>query len=285
MFQKCGFADASADLDDAEYVLIGLPFDSTTSFRSGARDGPDAIRLASFNFESYDRLYDVDLADLKICDLGNMDLGSDPAYASQTIMEGLALLPEGAVPIFLGGEHSIAPPLVEGLAGEGIGVLVLDAHFDLRDEYGCTRFSHACASRRILEVNGVRGYASLGIRSGSQEEYGYAEENGVPYFTSQQVRERGIDAVLDAALQALSCERLYLSIDLDCLDPAYAPAVGNPEPFGLTPWDVKRVVHRVARRAVGMDINELAPAYDRGETALLAARLVREFIAASARKN
>jgi agmatinase len=94
------------------------------------------------------------------------------------------------------------------------------------------------------------------------------------------VKERGIDYVLDMAFKSLNCERLYLSIDLDALDTAFAPSVGNPEPFGITPWDVKRVIERTAPRAVGLDINELTPAYDRGETALLAARLAREFIAA-----
>ena len=286
MFQRIGFADADSGLEEAEYVVVGLPFDGTASFRSGSRDGPDAIRLASFNFESYDLHHGVDLADLKICDLGNMELGADPAYAEETIKEGLAFQPERAVPIFLGGEHSITPAIVEGLGRRAPGaldVLVLDAHLDLREEYGCTKASHACASRRILEKDALEGYASIGIRSGSREEFDWAAENGISYFTARQVREEGIDAVLDRALVKLQCDRLYLSIDLDALDPAYAPAVGNPEPFGLSSWDVKRVIERLAPLLVGLDINELTPAYDRGETALLAARLAREFMAARAK--
>ena len=285
MFQRIGFADADSGLEEAEYVVVGLPFDGTASFRSGSRDGPDAIRLASFNFESYDSYYGVDLSELAICDLGNMELGADPAYAQETIKEGLELLPERAVAIFLGGEHSITPAIVEGLGRRSgaLGVLVLDAHLDLREEYGCTASSHACASRRILEKDVVAGYASIGIRSGSREEFGWAAENNISYFTARQVREEGVDAVLDQALRSLQCDRLYLSIDLDVLDPAYAPAVGNPEPFGLSSWDAKRVIERLAPRLAGLDINELTPAYDRGETALLAARLAREFIAAGAK--
>jgi agmatinase len=287
MFQRCGFADAEAELQDADYVVVGLPFDCTASFRSGSRDGPDAIRLASFNFESYNHYYDVDLAELAICDLGNMELGADPCYADATIKDGIALLPKSAIPIFLGGEHSITPPIVESLARRSpqgaLGVLVLDAHLDLREEYGCTGYSHACASRRILEKKGISAYASIGIRSGCKEEFSFAKENGISYNTSLDVKEKGIDYVLDKAIEGLNCERLYLSIDLDALDPAFAPAVGNPEPFGLTSWDVKRVIERTAPRAVGLDINELTPAYDRGETALLAARLAREFIAAKAK--
>ena len=204
-----------------------------------------------------------------------------------TIKEGIALLPKAAIPIFLGGEHSITPPIVESLArrsAEGaLGVLVLDAHLDMREEYGNTRYSHACASRRILEKEGVKDYASIGIRSGCKEEFSFAKENDISYNTSLDVKEKGIDYVLDRALKSLNCERLYLSIDLDALDPAFAPAVGNPGPFGLTSWDVLRVIERTAPKAVGLDINELTPAYDRGETALLAARLAREFIAAKAK--
>jgi agmatinase len=288
MFQRCGFADADADLAEADYVVVGLPFDCTASFRSGSRDGPDAIRLASFNFESYDHYYDVDLSELAICDMGNMDLGADPGFAEETIKEGIALLPKAAIPIFLGGEHSITPPIVESLAQRSaqgaLGVLVLDAHLDLRADFGNTRYSHACASRRILEKKGVRAYASIGIRSGSKEEFTFAKENGISVNTSLDVKERGIDFVLDRAIEGLNCERLYLSIDLDAFDPAFAPAVGNPEPFGLTAWDVKRVIERTAPRAVGLDINELTPAYDRGETALLAARLAREFVAARSKR-
>jgi agmatinase len=288
MFQRCAFADADADLRDAKYVVVGLPFDGTASFRSGSRDGPDAIRLASFNFESYDYHYDLDLATLAICDLGNMDLGADPAYAEETIKEGIALLPKAAVPIFLGGEHSITPPIAESLAknyAEGeLGVLVLDAHLDLREQFGNTRYSHACASRRILEKKGIGAFASIGIRSGSKEEFIFAKENGISYHTSREVFEKGIDYVLDEALERMNCEQLYLSIDLDALDPAFAPAVGNPEPFGLTSWDVLRTIERAGPQAVGLDINELSPAYDHGETALLAARLAREFIAARAKR-
>ncbi|MGB7570817.1 MAG: agmatinase [Methanothrix sp.] len=287
MFQRIGFADADSGLEEAEYVVLGLPFDGTASFRSGSRDGPDAIRLASFNFESYDSYYGVDLSELAICDLGNMELGADPAYAQETIKEGIELLPERAAPIFLGGEHSITPAIVEGLGRRSgaLGVLVLDAHLDLREEYGCIASSHACASRRILEKDALAGYASIGIRSGSREEFGWAAENNISYFTARQVSEEGVDAVLDQALRSLQCDRLYLSIDLDVLDPAYAPAVGNPEPFGLSSWDAKRVIERLAPRLVGLDINELTPAYDRGETALLAARLAREFMAARAKRR
>ncbi|HWQ20703.1 MAG TPA: agmatinase [Methanotrichaceae archaeon] len=284
MLRKCIFADAVSEPQSSDFAIIGLPFDSTTSFRSGARDGPDAIRLASWSFETYSYRHDIDFQDLHVCDLGDMELGSDPAYAWDEIRCSIKDLPKGIVPIFLGGEHSITPPIVDALSrGRSLGVVVLDAHLDLRDEYGCTRFSHACASRRMLEVQGLAGYASIGIRSGSSEEFKYADEKQISYYTSDEVAERGMDAVLNEVQEGLGGAEIYLSIDFDVLDPGVAPAVGNPEPFGLGSREVRRVIEVLAPKVIAMDINEIAPAYDHGQTAILGAAMAREFIAAKAR--
>lgn len=112
-----------------------------------------------------------------------------------------------------------------------------DAITNLRDEYGCTKHSHACTSRRILEAGGLSpsNYASIGIRSGLREEFAYAKEKCISYFTSFDVKEQGIDAVLDEVMQNMKCDCLYLSLDMDVIDPGFAPGAGNPEPFGLTP--------------------------------------------------
>jgi agmatinase len=288
MFNLSNFADANADPEEAEFVIVGAPFDATTCFRSGTREGPDAVRRASYNFETYVHRHGIDFRDICVADLGNLDLGADPAYAWETIRDSFAFIPEKATPIFIGGEHSITPPIVAEVArrrrGE-IGVIILDAHLDLREEYGGTKLSHACASRHILETDGVAGYASIGIRSGDMKEYIWAEEHGVHYHSSDEVRERGIEEVLKDALKEVGCEEIYLSIDFDAIDPAYAPGVGTPEPFGLSSWDVRHVVDKVAPRAVGLDVNEIAPQFDGGQTAGLGAKLIREFIAAKATAN
>lgn len=290
MFNLSNFADANADPEEAEFVIVGAPFDATTSFRSGTREGPDAVRRASYNFETYVHRHAIDFRDIGVADLGNLDLGADPVYARETIRDGFAFIPEKATPIFIGGEHSITPPIVAEVArrrklGDGIGVIVLDAHLDLREEYGGSRLSHACASRHILDVEGVAGYASIGIRSGDLKEYIWAEEHGISYHSSDEVHERGIELVLNDALKEVGCDEIYLSIDFDAIDPAYAPGVGNPEPFGLTSWDVRHVVERLAPKAVGLDVNEIAPQFDGGQTAALGAKLIREFIAAKAAAN
>jgi len=179
-------------------------------------------------------------------------------------------LPERAIPICLGGEHSITPPTVEALAEQrDLGIIILDAHLDLRDEYGGTKLSHASASRRILELEEVDSFASLGIRSGSRDEFVFAKENDALYFTSDAIHEKGIDKVLDLALESLDSERFYISIDIDALDPAYAPGTGSPEPFGLSPWDVRQVMKRFAQKIVGLDVNEVNPTDDNGQTAIL----------------
>lgn len=287
MFQKCVFADANASLDDSDFVLIGVPFDSTSTFRAGSREAPDVIRKASYNFETYFQRYGIDLEDLSICDLGNLEIGTDPSDLWDTIKFSLSAIPSGAVPIIFGGEHSITPPVVEAIAGESeIGVIVFDAHLDLRDEYAGVRLSHACASRRILDIFGdLERYVSIGTRSGSKEEFSYANAQGIHNFTNEDVAQMGIDAVLGKVLNQMGDRPIYISIDFDVIDPAFAPGVGNPEPFGLTPGDLRRAVELLSPMAIGLDITEINPLYDHGETALLGARLAREFIAARAAKK
>lgn len=283
MYQGWAFADSLCGpeaLDGAEFLILGIPFDATSSTRPGTRGGPDAIRQASSSFESFEPRYGVDLASVKIFDMGNLEVGSDLVWAYSSIKSAISGIPPGPVPIVLGGEHSITPPVVEVLAArDDLGVIVLDAHLDLREEYGFTGFSHACASRRILDLP-IKGYSAIGIRSGSEEEFQYAEDAGINYHTSDEVFDRGIDRVLDDCIAEVSCERIYLSIDFDVFDPGVAPAVGCPEPFGLTGRDVRRIVERVAPVSVGLDLNEIAPIYDSGGTAFLGAKLAREFMAA-----
>jgi agmatinase len=125
-----------------------------------------------------------------------------------------------------------------------------------------------------------RDYISIGIRSGAKEEYNFARQNGVRFYTTEQVKEEGIDAIVRDVLDYLNTERVYISIDADAIDPGYAPAVGTPEPFGMTPSDVRTVIKNLAPLAVGFDIVEITPDYDHGETALLGTRLIREFIMA-----
>ncbi len=277
MFTKLTFADANASYENAEFVIFGAPFDGTSCFRSGSRGAPLAIRKASYNFELYYPAYDIDLGDISFCDLGDIDVST---LVDETLAfiqsEMKRIIGDGKTPIMIGGEHSLTCACVRAFSD--VNVVVLDAHLDLRDEYAGTRQSHACVSRRILDRVGVESYASLGIRSGAREEYDFAKQNGVRFYSATQVQSEGVVNITQDLIKYLGKGKIYLSIDMDVIDPAYAPAVGTPEPFGLTPDDIRYILQALAPRVVGFDLVEISPDYDHGQTSLLGAKLIREFI-------
>jgi len=278
------FADANSDYKKARYVICGVPFDGTSSFRTGSRLAPQEMRAASYNFETYSNFFDIDLTDVQIHDAGDLEVAS-------TIDETLVMISvtaekyirDGKIPIMLGGEHSLTLPFVNACKNKypDLGFVVLDAHMDLRQEYNGEKNSHACISRHIIE-NVTQKYASVGIRSGNREEYDYVNENNIKVFSAEDVFSNGIESVIDDIRKEIKGP-IYLSVDMDAIDPAYAPALGTPEPYGLTPRDVREVISCLAPEIVGFDLVEIAPEYDSGGTSILGAKLVRDFIAASAR--
>jgi len=279
------FADAVAGVDDAKVVLYGVPYDRTSSFRGGARWAPNAIREASYNFETYMMDHDRDILDTPVADLGNLEEFGPPG----AMVEGVRtvsrdLVRRGKIPIAIGGEHAIAPPAVHGFEKD-IGVIGIDAHLDFRESYLDERWSHACSQRRIADHVGVDRTIYIGVRSFSREEKEDLERLGVTYVSAFDIHTRGMRWAIDKAVASVGRDRLYLTIDTDGIDPAYAPAVGNPEPFGLTPLQVKEAIGLLGPRLVGMDLNEVSPMWDHGQTALLAARLIREAIVSVSRKR
>jgi len=282
--QNILFADANSDYKTARYVICGVPFDGTSSFRTGSRLAPQEIRAASYNFETYSSFFDMDLADVKIHDAGDLKVAATIDETLEVIsVTAEKYIRDRKLPIMLGGEHSLTFPFVNACKNKypDLGFVVLDAHMDLRQEYNGEKNSHACISRHILE-NVTQKYASVGIRSGNREEYDYVNENNIKVFSSEDVFSNGIESVIDDIRKEIKGP-IYLSVDMDVIDPAYAPALGTPEPYGLTPRDVREVISGLAPKIVGFDLVEIAPEYDSGGTALLGAKLVRDFIAASAR--
>ncbi|WP_406670562.1 agmatinase [Methanolobus sp. ZRKC4] len=285
MFYKPEMMDALADYESARYVIFGVPFDGTSSYRSGSRWAPDAMRQASANFETYNAYFDIDYEDLLIHDAGNLEHYTTVDETLEELFPAVEpIVTDGKLPIMLGGEHSLTLPCVKACArhaDEDIGFVVLDAHFDLREEYSGVKYSHACVSRHVLnEVTDK--YVTIGVRSGSREEWDFARENDIKYYTPDDVREKGIRKVLSEVIDYLGYSKIYLSLDMDALDPAYAPGLGTPEPFGLSDIEVREIIHALAPRSVGFDIVEIAPEYDNGQSALLGTKLLREFIAAHA---
>jgi agmatinase len=273
------FADAVGTYDAARIVLFGVPYDRTCSFRGGSRFAPRAIREASYNFETFMMDHQRDLVDVPVADLGDT-----AAYGPSADMVGGVtkmasdIVRAGKIPIVIGGEHSLAPAVVRAFPKD-IGVIGIDAHLDFRDSYLNDPWSHACSARRIADHVGVEHVVYIGVRSYSREEREDLERLGLTYVSVYDVHDRGIAAGVDRALKAVNRDQIYLTIDIDGVDPAFAPAVGNPEPFGLTPLQVKKLIGILAPHLVGMDLNEVSPAWDLGQTALLGARLIREGIA------
>ncbi|MDD4331623.1 MAG: agmatinase [Methanosarcinaceae archaeon] len=285
MFYPNTFVDACADYKTSHYVIFGVPFDNTSSFRAGSRWAPDAMRQASANFESYNPFFELDLADLPIHDAGNMETSASVDETLKELYEDTkSLLEDGKLPIMLGGEHSLSFAPVKAcaeVAGDDFGVVILDAHFDLREEYRGFKNNHACVSRNIYSKV-TEKLVSIGVRSGPKEEWSFAREKKLKYFRADIVEKRGIVEVLKEALEHLDCTQIYLSLDMDVLDPAYAPGLGTPEPFGLSASSVRTAIRTLAPFAIGFDIVEIAPEYDSGQAAMLGAKLMREFIASHA---
>ena len=273
-FSSTLFADADSEYSAARYVIFGVPFDGTTSFKAGCRDAPSAIRTASYNLESYLPHYDMEMYEAPIHDMGDMYVECLPDLMVQQVEDTVSLIKEDKkIPVMLGGEHSVTIGAVKAL--KPAWYVVCDAHLDSQDEYRGSRFNHDCVTARNAEC--VPNIILIGARSGTKEEFSYARKNHHLY-TADDVHERGIAAILDEVQKLTGDADIYLSIDADAIDCCLTPGLGTPEPFGLTPRDIRDVIRRLAPQAVGFDYVEVLP-NDQGQTAMTAAHLVREFIA------
>ena len=267
-----------SSLDAAQVVLIPVPYDSTTSFKSGCREGPEAIITASYGLEDYDFELGLDVSEIGIHTTGAIEPHmAGPGPMTERVRDVVAsYLGTGKTVGLLGGEHSITIGSVQAHldAYPGLSVLYLDAHADLRDEYMGTPFGHASAARRVHERCPI---ALAGVRSLCQEEHDFIRDNNVPVWYWDPGAPGGPP---DSALDALSSE-VYVSVDLDVLDPALMPAVGTPEPGGMAWHQLASLLGRVAesRRIVGFDVCELAPALGPPACSYTAARLVHRLVA------
>ncbi|MFP4050435.1 MAG: agmatinase [Thermoplasmata archaeon] len=273
------FAGSHSDYSESEFVIMGVPFDKTSSFRAGTNDGPKEIRRSSYCFEPYIMEFAISLQDINIHDFGDLDIGEidSPEMMGERVTKNTKRISEDKKKlIVIGGEHSVTPYVVESYKKTypELNVLIIDAHLDYRDTYEGMKRSHATCSRRVSEVVGIENLTVAGVRSMSIEESG--EEQIPDYYTSYEILEDS--SILEKIVEEPH-HPLYLSIDMDGLDPSYAPGVGNPEPFGLSSLDVKKLISQLSDKIVGLDIMETNPKYDTSDiTSNLAARLIYEFI-------
>ena len=161
---------------------------------------------------------------------------------------------------------------------DDIAVLSLDAHIDYREQYENEKYNHACVIKRITDHVDVENIAVLGIRSAEKEEFEEAKKDNLFYKTSKDIRETGIKDILRQTKKHLKDKRLYLTLDVDVIDPAYAPGTSTPESFGLTPFEIMEVIDFFSKQMVGFDLVEVCPKYDNGETSILAAKIIRKTI-------
>ena len=270
----------TASSSDTESVatVFGIPFDSTHSYKPGCRFGPDVIRDAFNNIEIFHPQFGIDLESVNIEDLGNT---SHTVVASEMIdMVGKItkeLVEKKRQLFILGGEHSLTFGTYMSFPKE-TGYVVFDAHYDLRDEFANTHLSHAAYLRRIVEQRGADNILHVGARAFVKEELEFLKENNIKTISDKQVREGNGPKMLKDF--ASSFDSMYTSFDLDVLDPAYAPGVGNPEATGMTSRELFDLIYSLENKNVtGVDIVELNPQYDNGATASIAAKIMSTLIA------
>lgn len=274
----CIFSGRSKPFDQARYVIFGVPFDGSSSFRSGSRFAPGAIREASLNIETYNMHSHIDVEDLALCDIGDLHVLESTEETLRRI--GLVvtdLRSAGKTPVMMGGEHTITLGAVNAIQ-EDLAVISFDAHADLRSEYLGNKLTHATFMRRIAEMLEPDRIVEIGIRALCKEEQAYLERAGLTYFSADQIMDMTPREAAETVKHALSSfKNLYVTFDADVFDPAFAPGVGNPEPSGLTPRHVFSIIDAICdRRVVCLDLVEVTPHYDQGISAILAARTLFE---------
>ena len=273
------FLGCDASYEDARIVLFGAPFDSTTSFRPGTRFASRTMRAESYGLETYSPYLDLDMEETRVFDGGDLELCFGDTARALGQIEDFArdLLADGKKPFMIGGEHLVTLPVVRALAEryEDLHIVHFDAHTDLRDDYLGAKLSHATVMRRAWDILGDGRIYQFGIRSGERAEFLWAKEH--TYL------QRFDFTGLEWSLADLMGKPVYLTLDLDVLDPSVFPGTGTPEPGGVSFLDLLRALRKTLRldRIVGCDMVELSPHYDAsGASTAVAAKLLREMLLA-----
>ena len=284
MLQYNTFYDFTSNYNNAKYVVFGVPFDNTSTFRSGSRWAPDIMRKMCYNFESYDNNYDLNMNELKVFDAGNISPSSSVLDTIDEIyLEVSSIVNDKKIPIMIGGEHSLSYGSIKACSKyyhDSIWIITLDAHLDMKDEYCGIQHNHACVSRNIYD-HITKNYILVGVRSGTKEEWDFIKKNNILYITNEDIKNKGIKSILLKIFNKIKDNNVYLSIDMDVLDPIYCSGVGNPEPFGIHPNDLRYIIQSLSKKIIGMDIVEVTPEYDNNFSAILATKLLREYLYSS----
>jgi agmatinase len=275
--------------ENSDFTVMGVPYDGAASARKGTALGPERIRFWSTHLTPFseDR---TRLGNVRISDLGDIPI-ADQERDFETVCTRVASLPN--VPIVLGGDHSISIPILQGqrerYKDQRLGILWVDAHPDLCDVFTGSRLSHACVLRRALEF-GIepQDICLVGLRSWEDQEIDLIENGGMNVYTAATVAERGMSSVATSVRSKLSlCDAVHISLDIDCLDPAFAPGTGIPDAGGLTSREVITLIKSMqGLPLVGLDVVEVAPPLDPSEATIFAAlKFIMEYVAVFAREK
>jgi agmatinase len=277
------FSGIQKPFEKAMYVVFGVPFDVTSTYRTGARFMPTAVRQASLNIETFSFRAGIDVEDLPLHDAGDLHVSTgtkETVDMTKLVVEDI--LAAGKIPVAIGGEHTITLGIMKGYGEKAkkTAVVSFDAHLDLRKEYSGLKLSHTTFMRLINEEVKPAKIIEVGTRSVCKEELAYARKAGIEFFTTQQICKEGTEKIIQQLKTKLKpYESIYLSVDMDILDPAFAPAVQNPEADGISTSKLLDIVCALCeQRVVGFDCLEIAPIYDQGISAIAAAKVMFEML-------
>ncbi|AYA78202.1 agmatinase [Bacillus sp. Y1] len=274
------FIKSHPSFEESKAVLYGMPMDWTVSYRPGSRFGPARIREVSIGLEEYSLYLDRELEDVKYYDAGDIPLPFGNPQRSLDMIEEFVdkVLDAGKFPLGMGGEHLVSWPVFKAMVKKypDLAIIHMDAHTDLRENYEGEPLSHSTPIRKVADLIGPQNVYSFGIRSGMKEEFQWAKEVGM-HISPFEVLEP-----LKKVLPTLAGRPVYVTIDIDVLDPAHAPGTGTVDAGGITSKELLASIHEIARsevNVVGADLVEVAPIYDHSEqTANTASKLIREMI-------
>jgi agmatinase len=277
------FSGFQKSFEKAKYIILGVPFDVTSTYRTGARFGPNAIRQASLNIETYSMRTGIDVEDLLLHDLGDLHVAANTEKTLEILERVIkSIVENGKTPVTIGGEHTITLGIARGLRSKAMktAIVSFDAHLDVRNEFLGLKLSHTTFMRRISEEVRPAKIIEVGTRAVCKEELAYAKKAEVEFLSTQQIRKEGSKQSAKWLKKELDgYESIYLSVDLDILDPAYVPAAQNPEPDGLETAVLLDILEGVCdNRVIGFDVLEIAPNYDQGVSAIQAAKVIFELL-------
>ncbi len=267
----------------SKYLVLGIPLDNSASYRPGTRFAPSHIREASCNIEFYSIYANIDIDNILYNDLGDLAVVPGDNEKSIKLIEDAVEVISGKysnhVLFVLGGEHTLTYGVIKGMKNvhKEVGYIVFDAHLDLRENYLGYKLGHASTNRLITELLDIKPLI-IGARAFSSEELIYARHQNIPFIKPKEINDKTSLGIIQDYLSTV--KRVYISIDMDSIDPAYAPGVSNPEPLGLTPNDLLNILKYIvdnSPRVLGIDIVEVNPLYDvSGITSILAAKIIVE---------